>query len=120
MKLKLIFSLTVAVLGVNFTASSQTPKATAGSASKQDIDAGKMLISKSDCVACHSVDKKLVGPSYLDVAKKYPLTDANVNLLAAKVIKGGSGVWGQIPMVPHATLSSEDSKKMVKYVLSLK
>ena len=125
MKLKLIFSgcFVIAVLGSSFSALSQTPKATAAKkqvATAQEIQEGKALISKSDCMACHTLDKKVVGPSYLEVAKKYPMTEANVNLLATKVIKGGSGVWGQIPMSPHATLSSADSKKMIKYVLSLK
>lgn len=127
MKLNLIFTscFVIAVLGSSLTALSQTPKAKAAPvvkkqvASKQEIEEGKLLISKSDCMACHNLDKKVVGPAYMDVAKKYPLTDANVNLLAQKVISGGTGVWGQIPMVPHATLSSADSKKMVKYVLSL-
>jgi cytochrome c len=126
MKLKLIFTscFVIAVLGNGFTAFSQTPKAKAAPAkkqvaTKQEIEEGKLLISKSDCMACHNLDKKVVGPAYMDVAKKYSLTDANVNLLAQKVISGGTGVWGQIPMVPHAALSSSDSKKMVKYVLSL-
>lgn len=126
MKLKLIFTscFVIAVLGNGFTAFSQVPKAKAAPAkkqvaTKQEIEEGKVLISKSDCMACHTLDKKVVGPAYIDIAKKYPFTDANVNLLAQKVISGGTGVWGQIPMVPHAALSSSDSKKMVKYVLSL-
>ena len=85
-----------------------------------DIAEGKALISKSDCLACHKLDVKLVGPAYADVAKKYPSTPANVTMLANKVIKGGTGVWGQIPMTPHPTLALADAKKMVKYVLSLK
>lgn len=131
MKLKLIFSscLIIAVLGSSSTAFSQSPKAKAAPApkasavkpvvSKQEIEEGKVLISKSDCMACHTVDKKVVGPSYVEVAKKYPMTDANINKLALKIINGGSGVWGQIPMAPHASVSSTDSKKMVKYILSL-
>ena len=125
MKLKLIFSscFVIAVLGNGFTAFSQVPKAKAAPAkqvaTKQEIEEGKALISKSDCIACHNLDKKVVGPSYVDIAKKYPFTDANVNLLAQKVISGGTGVWGQIPMVPHASLSTANLKKMVKYVLSL-
>ena len=85
-----------------------------------DIAEGKALISKSDCLACHKLDVKLVGPAYADVAKKYPSTPANVTMLANKVIKGGTGVWGQIPMTPYPTLALADAKKMVKYVLSLK
>lgn len=84
------------------------------------IEAGKVLISKSDCLACHKVDVKLLGPSYIDVAKKYPATEANYQLLSKKIIEGGSGVWGTIPMAPHANLAIADAKKMVQYILSLK
>jgi cytochrome c len=84
----------------------------------KDIEAGKMLISKSDCFACHKPDTKLVGPSYQDIAKKYKPTEANLTLLAGKVIKGGSGTWGQIPMAPHPSVTQADAKKMVKFILS--
>lgn len=94
--------------------------AAGGKASAADIAAGKDLLSKSDCLACHKVDTKLVGPAYLEVAKKYPANEANYTKLAKKVIDGGSGVWGQIPMSPHAALSPADAKKMVQYILSLK
>ena len=80
---------------------------------------GEKLIAKSDCVACHKIDKKLIGPSYLEIAKKYPSNDKNINYLAEKIIKGGSGVWGTIPMAAHATLKKDDAKKMAKYILSL-
>lgn len=130
MKLKFVLSscCIIAVLGVNYTAFSQTPKKAPAAkttavqkpvASKQDIEEGKQLISKSDCMACHNLDKKVVGPAYVDVAKKYSMTQANVDLLASKVINGGSGVWGQIPMSPHPAMSSTDAKKIVKYILSL-
>lgn len=81
---------------------------------------GEQLIGASDCLTCHKVDAKLVGPSYIDVANKYPATDANIDLLAGKIIQGGSGSWGEIPMAPHPALSSDDAKEMVKYILSLK
>ncbi|WP_228085019.1 c-type cytochrome [Mucilaginibacter sp. JRF] len=100
-------------------AAAKKPAAAKG-ASAADIAAGKALIAKSDCLACHKVDTKLVGPAYIDVAKKYPATPANYATLAKKVIDGGSGVWGQIPMSPHATLAAADADKMVKYILSLK
>lgn len=96
---------------------------TAGSAKSQsqdpkDIEAGKLLISKSDCFACHKPDSKLVGPAYTDIAKKYKPTEANITLLAGKVIKGGSGTWGQIPMLAHPKVTQADAKKMVKFILS--
>jgi cytochrome c len=85
-----------------------------------DVTKGKNLIAKSDCLACHKDDAKLVGPAYVDVANKYEATDANIAKLADKIIKGGAGAWGQIPMSPHPTLSQGDAKEMVKYILSLK
>lgn len=81
---------------------------------------GEQLITSSDCLTCHKVDAKLVGPSYIDVANKYPATDANIDLLAGKIIQGGSGSWGEIPMTPHPAVSTDDAKEMVKYILSLK
>ena len=80
---------------------------------------GEKLIAKSDCVGCHKIDKKLIGPSYIEIAKKYPSNEKNINYLAEKIIKGGSGVWGTIPMAPHTTLKKDEAKKMVKYILML-
>ncbi|RYE20899.1 MAG: c-type cytochrome [Sphingobacteriales bacterium] len=81
---------------------------------------GGQLLKASDCLACHKEDTKLVGPAYKDVAKKYAPTEANINMLAGKVISGGAGNWGQIPMSPHAGLSKSDAKEMVKYILAIK
>ncbi len=89
-------------------------------AKPQNVEKGKNLISSSDCLVCHKVDSKIIGPAYNDVAKKYPSTKANIELLASKVINGGAGNWGPVPMSPHPSLSVEDAKEMVKYVLSLK
>lgn len=80
---------------------------------------GEGLIAKSDCLTCHNPDNKVVGPSYRDVAKKYEDNDTNVKYLVSKIIKGGSGVWGDVPMTPHPTISEDDAKEMVKYILSL-
>lgn len=114
MKRTLIFSGCLAIsLFMSNVAKSQTADP------KKDIEAGKLLISKSDCFACHKPDGKLVGPSYADVAKKYTATDANITLLSGKIIKGGSGTWGQIPMAAHPKVTQVDAKKMVKYILSL-
>ena len=81
---------------------------------------GEQLISGSDCLTCHKVDVKIVGPAYVDVANKYEATEANIEMLAGKIINGGSGSWGEIPMAPHTSLSTDDTKEMVKYILSLK
>lgn len=89
-------------------------------ASSQDLVAqGQALVDASDCKTCHHATNKLVGPSHTDVAKKYEFTKANVTLLAGKIKNGGSGVWGEIPMSPHADLSMGDAEKMAMYVLSL-
>lgn len=89
-------------------------------AKSADYQLGLELVAKSDCFTCHDVSQKKVGPAYKDVAAKYPATDENIEMLSDKVIKGGAGNWGQIPMTPHAQLSKEDAKTMVKYILELK
>lgn len=89
-------------------------------AANADADKGVTLIANSDCLTCHKVNEKSIGPSYADVAKKYEDNDANVAMLASKIIKGGQGVWGEVPMTPHPQLSEDDAKVMVKYILSLK
>ncbi|MGU3374771.1 c-type cytochrome [Chryseobacterium sp. M5A1_1a] len=81
-------------------------------------DPGLQLIEKTDCLTCHKIDSKLIGPSYQEVAAKY--TDADLDMLAQKIIEGGKGNWGDIPMTPHGGLSKDNAKLMVKYILSLK
>ncbi|MEH7889241.1 cytochrome C [Elizabethkingia meningoseptica] len=83
-------------------------------------ESGLEFINASDCRTCHSDDTKLIGPAYKDVAAKYENTEANRKMLAEKIIKGGQGVWGDIPMAPHAGLSREQAEAMAMYVLSLK
>ena len=85
-----------------------------------DYKKGLALIAKSDCLTCHKVDEKLTGPAYRDVANKYPNDQNTIDTLASKVVKGGSGNWGTVPMTPHAKISLDDAKQMVKYVLLLK
>ncbi|MES2002908.1 MAG: c-type cytochrome [Bacteroidota bacterium] len=94
--------------------------AAASANTNPDYQKGLDLIAKSDCLTCHKVSEKLTGPAYKDVAAKYENTDENITLLAGKVMKGGSGVWGAIPMTPHTTLSEADAKQMVKYILLLR
>jgi len=76
------------------------------------------LAKKNNCMACHQVDKKLVGPSYQDVAKKYAGDKAAEAKLVDKVKKGGSGVWGPVPMAPNPQVSDADLKTLVKWVLA--
>ncbi len=85
-----------------------------------DDEKGIELIAGSDCLTCHKVSEKSIGPSYQDVANKYSSDDATIANLAGKIIQGGSGVWGEVPMTPHPTVSEDDAKTMVKYILSLK
>ncbi len=66
------------------------------------------------------MDVKIVGPAYKDVAKKYPATAANYEMLTQKVIAGGSGKWGDVPMSAHPSVPRADVKKMVQYILSIK
>lgn len=85
-----------------------------------DYQKGLALIAGSDCLTCHKTSEKLIGPAYKDVATKYEATEDNIKLLASKILKGGSGVWGAIPMTPHAQLKEEDAIAMVKYIFLLK
>ena len=83
------------------------------------IAQGQALVNASDCKTCHGLENKIVGPSHKDVAVKYEFTKANVSMLAGKIINGGSGNWGEIPMTPHPDISQSDAEKMSMYVLSL-
>lgn len=83
------------------------------------IKQGQVLVDQSDCKTCHHATNKIIGPAHADVAKKYEFTQGNVTMLAGKIIKGGSGVWGEIPMTAHPDLSQQDAEKMAMYVLSL-
>jgi cytochrome c len=87
--------------------------------SQEDQDKGLALVASSDCLSCHKVSEKLVGPAYKDVANRYNAHPDTINKLATKIIKGGVGNWGPVPMLPHPTLSKEDAVQMVKYVLSI-
>lgn len=82
--------------------------------------ADEALAKSKNCMACHAVDKKLVGPAYKEVAKKYAGDAKAVDMLAAKIMKGGSGVWGAIPMPANSQVNEADAKKLAAWVLSLK
>ena len=83
-------------------------------------DAGEDLLKKSGCTACHAVDKKVIGPAYQEVAAKYKGDAGAAAKLEDKVKKGGSGVWGAIPMPPNTQVSDADIKTLVAYILALK
>jgi cytochrome c len=123
MKIKILFlsaiTLTLAACGGSSTESTETtstPVATEAPAKT----GGELLIAKSDCVGCHTKENKIVGPAYQEIAAKYPSTEENINLLAEKIIKGGKGVWGTVPMTPHAKITEDEAKQMATYILSLK
>ena len=82
--------------------------------------ANEALAKSKNCMACHSVDKKVVGPAYKDVAKKFAgQKDAEAQLIKA-VLKGSSGVWGPIPMPANTNVSDAEAKQLVDWILSLK
>lgn len=78
------------------------------------------LAQKKNCMACHATDKKLVGPSYKDVAAKYAKDKDAVKKLAEKIIKGGSGVWGPVPMPANAQVNPAEAEELAKWVLTVK
>jgi cytochrome c len=80
---------------------------------------GKILIAESDCKSCHLVDEKSAGPSYMQVALKYEKDTKAVVTLSDKVIKGGAGVWGDVPMAAHPQITKEQAAQMVEYILAL-
>ncbi|KFF01866.1 c-type cytochrome [Chryseobacterium luteum] len=79
---------------------------------------GDQIIETLDCSGCHAVNERMIGPSYKEIAEKY--SDKDIEMLASKIIEGGSGVWGGVPMAAHPQVSKEDAKKMVEYILSQK
>jgi cytochrome c len=132
------FTLSTFVVAVIFTAceSNKSSENTASQASTNEIkpqltvettnetstqkSSAELLMEKSDCYTCHSVDTKLIGPSFNEISKKYENNRASIQLLADKIINGGSGVWGEVPMQAHSQMSKEDATEMVNFILSLK
>lgn len=89
------------------------------SAHAAEASAGQTLAKKSGCFACHNVDKKVVGPSYKEVAAKYKNDKGAEAKLVSKVKAGGSGAWGDMPMPPNAHVKDEDIKTIVEWILTL-
>lgn len=84
------------------------------------FERGKKLVEESDCKACHAVNRKINGPAYQDIASRYHGDKSALTNLVGKVIKGGSGIWGQTAMSAHPQLSSGDVTEMVRWILALK
>lgn len=89
---------------------------TVGSEARADAD----LVKAKNCMACHSVDKKLIGPSYKDVASKYAGDPDAAGKLAKKIREGGVGTWGQIPMPANPQVSADEGAKLAAWILSQK
>jgi cytochrome c len=81
--------------------------------------ASQQLAQKNSCMSCHQIDKKVVGPAFKDVAKKYKGDAGAQEHLMNVVKKGGKGVWGSVPMPPHPQVKDEDAKAILTWVLSL-
>jgi cytochrome c len=82
--------------------------------------ASEELAKSKNCLACHAVDKKVVGPAYKEVKAKYEKDEKAVAMLTEKIMKGGKGNWGQIPMPPNPQVSKEEAEKLAKWVLGRK
>jgi cytochrome c len=94
--------------------------ALAANAHGADAKSAEALAQQSGCLACHTVDKKLVGPSYREIAERYRKDKGAEANLVKKVKEGGKGVWGDIPMTPNAHVKDQDIKTIVQWVLSIK
>lgn len=84
------------------------------------VPPGEQLFKTNNCVTCHAIDHKVVGPAFLDVAKKYSGQPDAVPTLVDAIKKGHVGTWGMVPMPPHPNLSDSDIKTIVNWILSLK
>jgi len=106
----------------NKTEATETAKEKpADNSANPDYQKGLALVGNSDCFTCHRIDERIVGPTYREVANKYAgASQEEIANIAQKIIKGGSGVWGEQIMTPHPQVSQEDAEAMVKYILLLK
>lgn len=84
------------------------------------IGEGQVLITQNDCVTCHKLNDKLIAPSFTAISNKYENDSTAISMLTDKIIKGGKGNWGDLPMIPHPSMNNEDAIIIVKYILSLK
>lgn len=124
---KLIFAcvvLAVLVACGGNDADKKTGTATTGNSdisTHPDYEKGLALVAKHKCMVCHAVDDMVTGPAYKEVAKRYAdRPDTIITHLANKIIKGGSGEWGEVFMTPNSNVTQEEAEAMVKYILLLK
>lgn len=119
----LIFAIIVFIAGCGGNDSTNSGNNEPGSSQNEmtaEENEGLELITKSDCLTCHKVSEPLLGPAYEAIAEKYKGNTLVIDTLVQRIIDGSQGVWGSVPMTSHPTLSMEDARKMVTYVLSLK
>lgn len=83
------------------------------------LDKGKVLISYSDCAACHKENDRKRGPAFQDIAARYPMNSTYIDILAKRIVRGARGAWGNVVMPPHSNVSEADARTMVMYILSL-
>ncbi|MCU0356898.1 MAG: c-type cytochrome [Cyclobacteriaceae bacterium] len=119
MKQLLVAMMLVALVAACGGSKSEKETAAPELSTAQLASIGKTLVDNSDCKTCHHPTNRIIGPSHTEVAQKYEFNDENIKMLAARIIQGGSGVWGELPMTPHPDLSQDDAEKMAIYVLSL-
>lgn len=104
----------------NDAASVKTKAAVEDPSQRAVYDKGLALVAKSDCLTCHKVEEQMTGPSYRAIAEKYAgAPNDAISALAGKIIKGGVGNWGNVPMTPHPAISQDDAETMVRYILAL-
>jgi len=117
---KTILILSIAAFCYSCGGSGDKGSETKTAAENPDIEKGRNLVAQADCFSCHQITTTSIGPAYNAIGVKYENTETNIELLAEKIQKGGSGNWGQVPMAAHSTVSKGDAVLMAKYVLSLK
>ena len=97
-----------------------TTAAPVAEAKDPEVEKGLGLVAKSDCFTCHKLTEASIGPAYSAVAAKYKGQENIIDTLAQKIIKGGSGNWGTVLMIPHPQIPKEDAEAMVHYIMSIK
>jgi cytochrome c len=113
-----LYSLSSCHFGSSTTQEDLEKQATTESAANKAISSAEDLLAANDCAACHQEKESIIGPSYIQIAKRYSSKD--ISILAEKIIKGGKGNWGETPMTAHPGLSELEATEMVNYILKMK
>jgi cytochrome c len=104
----------------NITVATDSLINTGGNHVEEAYREGARLIAANDCFTCHAIDKKVVGPSFKDIARKYHHYPGTIDNLQSSIVKGSRGIWGSNQvMTPHPNLSADDARKMIHYIFSL-